>query len=209
MGYRMGFTEYFAVASLVVSIGIGVLMAIFPKWRIGGWAILCICVGVLAGSTVEFSLADSSLSRASATVSLAILSGFCVLFAVGCLAFWIERPRAKVADHAQLRLQCFGDGRIPTAVRTVNVAFWLAYFTPHARISFSGQNGEVLQQHEIPKNWAIFVAFDQPTSFREIIVGFNAPGLPMYDVMHPNSRGVMVAFRGDIPAGELEISTKN
>ena len=201
-------SAYFAVSSLVVSLSIGVVMAIHPEWRARGWVVICACAGVLFWSTATYLLAKSQVEASDLGVALPFSVGAVGALGAACAGLLVENRGTALADHAVLRLQFFGDDRIPTKIRQENVGCWFSYFTQHAKISFKDVSDKVIQTHEIPKNWAIYIVFEKPTSFNEVTVGFNAPGLPMYDVMHPNSRAIMVSFRGDIPAGELEISTK-
>lgn len=101
-----------------------------------------------------------------------------------------------------VRLQFFGDHRIPHEVSSDNVCAWCAYFS--ASIQIHGPEGEVMFGSQ--PNWAIFLVLDKPASFRQAITSFSNPEvMPVIDTHMANSRAIVISTRGQIPAGVLEI----
>lgn len=205
---RMDGTAYFAIASLVIPLAVGVAMALHPEWRRPGWAIISLCGGTFLWSTSSYLLGQLRWSVGPVSVALELSTGALGTILLGFVGLIIEGRRGGRADHASIRIQFFGDVRLPAVTRRVNIATWFTYFTPHARFEFKDKDGNVLQTHELPKAWAIFLVFDRPTDYRNLTVGFNAPGLPIYDIMQTGERAALVALRGDPPPGELEITTQ-
>ena len=117
----------------------------------------------------------------------------------------------KTDLKTDLRLQFFGDRRIPQEVSSDNVASWFAYFSPSLAITPKDARGNTIAGGlEIPPNWAIFVALDKPAKFRQAIVTFSNPEvMPVIDVHTANSRIIAISTRGQVPAGVLTIKTIN
>lgn len=106
-----------------------------------------------------------------------------------------------------LRLQFFGDYRIPHEVSSDNVACWFAYFSASLSITPMDESGNsIAGGMQIPPNWAIFVALDKPSKFRQAIVTFSNPEvMPVTDTHMANARVIAISTRGQIPAGVLTI----
>ncbi|MCW5590686.1 MAG: hypothetical protein KIS74_01180 [Burkholderiales bacterium] len=107
----------------------------------------------------------------------------------------------------KVRLQFFGDQRIPHEVSSENVAVWFAYFSASLSITPMDANGKPIDGGmQIPPNWVIFVALDKPAKFRQAIVSFSNPEvMPIVDTHMANARVIAMSTRGQIPAGVLTI----
>jgi len=203
---------FLAIVSAIVPFGVAALMALFPDWRWLGWLVVAACLGVVAWAT------SSYLTGKNPTLAVryfSLLAGVAGALFVASAAFLFDRAAFPLssaivaADAALVRIQFFGTDQLPTEVRRENIADWFAYYAPSVRATYkSTEDGKDKVFAAIPKTWAIFVVFDKPTIYREVTVGFSAPGLPIYDVMQRTQRSVIASFRSDIPAGTLEIATK-
>jgi hypothetical protein len=69
-----------------------------------------------------------------------------------------------------LRLQFFGDHRVPQAISSENIANWFAYFSPSISVTLQVPGG-----FEVPPNWAIFLTLDKPATYRQVITSFSNP----------------------------------
>lgn len=107
----------------------------------------------------------------------------------------------------RLRLQFFGDHRIPHEVSSDNVAVWFAYFSASLSITPMDASGKPIDGGmQIPPNWVVFVALDKPAKFRQAIVSFSNPEvMPITDTQMANTRVIAISTRGQIPAGVLTI----
>lgn len=107
----------------------------------------------------------------------------------------------------RLRLQFFGDHRIPHEVLSDNVAVWFAYFSASLSITPMDASGKPIEGGmQIPPNWVVFVALDKPAKYRQAIVSFSNPEvMPIADTHMANSRVIAISTRGQIPAGVLTI----
>jgi hypothetical protein len=107
----------------------------------------------------------------------------------------------------RLRLQFFGDHRIPHEVSSDNVAVWFAYFSASLSITPMDASGKPIDGGmQIPPNWVVFVALDKPAKYRQAIVSFSNPEvMPITDTHMANTRVIAISTRGQIPAGVLSI----
>lgn len=105
-----------------------------------------------------------------------------------------------------LKLQFFGDHRIPTEASSTNVATWFAYYSPSIQMMLRDAEGKETQGQSVGPTWAIFVTLDTPSAMRQGIVSFSNPEkAPPMEVRFANSRSMVVTANGQIPAGVVEI----
>jgi hypothetical protein len=118
-----------------------------------------------------------------------------------------ERDPEPKSIKTALRLQFFGDYRIPHEISSDNVASCFAYYSPSLSITPKDASGNTIAGGmEIPPNWAIFLALDKPAKFKQAIVSFSNPEvMPITDVHLANSRVIVTSTRGQVPAGVLAI----
>ena len=107
----------------------------------------------------------------------------------------------------RLRLQFFGDHRIPHEVSSDNVAVWFSYLSASLSITHTDASGNTIQGGmHIPPNWVVFIALDKPATFRQAIVSFSNPEvMPIMDTHMANTRVIAISTRGQMPAGVLTI----
>jgi hypothetical protein len=139
-----------------------------------------------------------------------------LLFLFLCIVFlyfiWAPPLSQRVQElqyiKTDLRLQFFGDRRIPQEVSSNNIASWFAYFSQSLAIIPKDAHGNTLAGGlEVPPNWAVFVALDKPARFRQAVVTFSNPEvMPVTDVHMANSRVIAISTRGLVPAGVLTIN---
>jgi hypothetical protein len=109
-----------------------------------------------------------------------------------------------------IRLQFFGDNRIPTVISRNNVAVNFSYFTPSLSITPQDAKGKAMAGGmQIPPNWVIFLSFDKPAIYTSIAVDFSNPAImPIIDRQFQGVRAIVVSTRGQVPAGVLDIHTE-
>lgn len=134
------------------------------------------------------------------------------IFLVGVAVGLFARQKSESVQvgviNTSLRLQFYGDQRIPTEIYSGNVSNWYAIWTPSATVVAKDAVGKEIERHIFPKNWIIFLIFQKPTKYRQLVVSFSSGGFPPYEVKQSDSRFAIIAISGDIPLGELEIHTR-
>lgn len=113
------------------------------------------------------------------------------------------KPTSKVeplVDRSELRMQSYGDERVPTVVSQINVWRWF-----YGRNIFQG-----FDPTGNPRNMAVavslFVSFDKPTKVGTMTVHADFR-LPRYEVKEFNNRFAVIWFSEDLPAGSFKIET--
>jgi hypothetical protein len=203
----------FAVASGTLIAIVGMVMAMHPEYRLLGWAVIAALTVMFCWSTARF-LFDKYPNVFDLAGSRHVLIGVFALAGVlmsACAMLALDNPWSVQtnATYASVRIQFYGDDRLPTEIRNENVMDWYAYYSPSARSVYKDKaTGKEETIALIPKSWAIFLVLKRPVDYREITIGFSAPGLPVYNVLQRSQNSIVIGFSGDIPAGELEISTK-
>jgi hypothetical protein len=191
--------------------------ATLPNWLIS--LLGCVVFGAVAygifyplqgfvNRTQPFGVGTTSYN------AVAVILFLCVV-ATAASCWWVfGRPgTSKIgpagAIKTELRLQFYGDTRIPTEIRADNIYDWYTLWSPHAEASFTDATGKVLSSTVLSaKSWNIFVIFETPTRYRELSVSFSAPGFPQYEVKKATERYAIINVQADIPAGALEIYAK-
>lgn len=180
------------------------LASLCIRWRIPS------VPGFIASAGLGASVSILGLSFFQMPLVLAVSIVANVSFLAGIIDYWLFTSANSVKEDvgATLRLTFHDDDRHPTALRLANVATWCAYFTPQIQILGQDDDGAISTIAATPKTWAIFIAYDRPTEVTQIVASLNAAGLPRYDILISTKRACVIAFAGDIPAGDLEIDVR-
>lgn len=149
------------------------------------------------------------MPRTVAVGGLALGVGL-VIFAAGMVAGGARRQDVDVATSqpikTSLRLQFYGDNRIPALLLKENVYHWFALYSASREVTFLNDRQQALLTTGVPKTWTILMLFGRPALYSETRVLFSGEGSwPPYEVKSSTDRHVLVHFTADLPACELEI----
>lgn len=205
-----------AIAGVLISIAMAALMAIYPNLRLLWWAVISVCVGGTAACVALYYLHRMKDGLEVKTYQS------CLIWSCGLMAFLISilvmlyfDPSAYRKDEdvvaaaipTRLRLQFFGDHRIPTEISNNNVAVWFTYYTSSITLTPKDKDGKPLPGgFEVPPNWVIFLALDKPATYHQVLIDFSNPEkMPITDIQVSNTRVIAISTRGTMPAGVLDI----
>ena len=109
-----------------------------------------------------------------------------------------------------LKLQFFGDNRIPKDLGSENVRFWWAQFSPSIQVQMYNEKGEkIVPPSGLPghaPNWNVFVTLEKPTTYKQIITTFSHPeALGPTEIQGSTDRSFVFHSFKEVPAGILEI----
>jgi hypothetical protein len=107
--------------------------------------------------------------------------------------------------RTSVRIQFYCNQTIPTEITRDNISSWYALWSPSATVIAKDAEGKEIERHLFPKNWNIFVIFKKPTKYRQLIVSFDSPGFPPYEVKQSGDLWAIINVSGDIPAGVLQV----
>ncbi|MBV8361110.1 MAG: hypothetical protein JO189_24705 [Deltaproteobacteria bacterium] len=141
------------------------------------------------------------------------LSGGLFLFglAVGLIIADRRNNDAPQNVLTNLKVEFFGDQRIPRELYQHNVATWYALWSPSATISQvdSTTGKEIGRQLIVPKTWSIFLLFAEPARFRQIVLSAAGGDLPPYEIKLSSAKFAIIQISGDVPKGALEINAQS
>ena len=123
-------------------------------------------------------------------------------------------PPAPRNLESRLSLQFPIDDEYPIGSGGANVADWYAFrnsisYTPGAEEKTGKTQDQMLKLlADVSWSWLIVVAFDQPTRYSRIEVGFTGGQLPYYQIVRQDPHYAVIHVQGRIPAGQMDIATR-
>jgi hypothetical protein len=99
-----------------------------------------------------------------------------------------------------LRLQFGGSNTIPIGIDQTNIWRWYALST-----TVQGFDPKKKTFVEVAKNWTVFLVFDVPIVFKQILVDANGARLPNCEVKDSSNRSAVVVFGGDLTGTVVNI----
>jgi hypothetical protein len=112
---------------------------------------------------------------------------------------------APTAKCAEISLRFHGEHQIPTEIKSKNIPYWCAIYSPSARLTTEDQSQKLLY---IPPHWAIFALFEMETEYKQVVTKFyNESGgdQPIIQVHQQSRKHFALSIAGDITFGELDI----
>jgi hypothetical protein len=125
-----------------------------------------------------------------------------------------EQPPAVRYVESRLSLQFPIDDEYPIGSGEANVADWYAFrnsisYTPGAEEKTGKTQDQMLKLlADVSWSWLIVVAFDQPTRYSRIEVGFTGGQLPYYQIVRQDPHYAVIHVQGRIPPGQMDIATR-
>ena len=116
--------------------------------------------------------------------------------------------------ESRLSLQFPIDDEYPTSSAATNVFDWYALrnsinYVPAAGEKLAKPQDQLLKLlTDVSWSWLIVVVFDRPTRYGRIQVNFAGGQLPFYQVTRQNPRYTVIHVQGRIPAGQMDIATR-
>jgi len=109
-----------------------------------------------------------------------------------------------------LKLQFYGDHRIPTEIGKENIYYWYAQFSPSVGVIFRDKDGnEIVPPGGAPSyrpTWDVFVILDKPTVRRQIQYSFSNPEkMWPAEILGETARSFIFHSVKEIPAGVLDL----
>ncbi len=116
-----------------------------------------------------------------------------------------EKAGVPQAIPTSLRLQFFPNSIIPACLGIENIWSW--YSLCHIFTAIEGSSPQYPEGREITKRqWSIFLVFDRPVAFKQIIVNGNGVNLPMTEVKERGPRHAVITIGGDIGGAIVDIN---
>jgi hypothetical protein len=114
----------------------------------------------------------------------------------------------KAGAPPSLFLQ-FSDGKTaPKGIRSTNIRNWWADWSPSVQIDeLETTSNTVTRSMSVPPHWVIFMLFEKPAAYRQLIPSCAGPGKPVCGVAVADSQFAIVNINGDVTQMTLDVST--
>ncbi len=115
------------------------------------------------------------------------------------------KPEEKTRDVA-LFLQFSDEHTIPKEIRQTNVLSWYALYTESIYVKTEDVNQKTVGGFSVPPRWSIFMLFNKPASYRQMLASCVGSESLKCAVQFSNDRYAIITATGDISRATLEIS---
>lgn len=164
--------------------------------------------------SAAYSQAPSNWPKVpSSALLIGVLSGFYLLGCATGLYFSSEikdsLPNLEVPKivETHLSLQFHSTNTVPSEAGQSNIKFWYALYTESIFVDTKDTKGNSLGGFSIPARWNVFIIFEKPPLFRQMIATCTGPNSPVCDVQVANSAYSIIYTRGDLTNAIMNIST--
>jgi len=207
-----------AIVTFLASLGSAALMLMYPQWRGLWWLILSACIAGMVFCLGTYFIEKFDYLFDFHRLRFLLVCSISVIGFLACVSLMLTfDPEASSVFHGEnsevlnaqgeLRLQFYGDYRIPECVSSSNVVNWFTYYSPSLSMTPLDINkNPIAGGWQIPPCWVIFINLDKPTTYKQVKVSFsNSELMPITEVRMSTTRTIAVTTRSQIPAGILEI----
>jgi hypothetical protein len=113
----------------------------------------------------------------------------------------------KTVDGAYAFLQFSDAHSVPVEKKTTNILSWYALFTESIYVDTQDANKKSLGGFSVPPRWTVFLLFENPARFRQMVATCKGPNNPTCAVQFSNDRYAVISIVGDVTLSTLEVTT--
>jgi hypothetical protein len=117
-----------------------------------------------------------------------------------------DNPNEPRLIETNLFLQFSDSHSIPIEKNPRNIRYWYALYTESIYVDTKDENGKSLGGFSVPPRWTIFMMFEQPPIFRQLVAVCRGPNNPKCDVQTSNAAYAVVTIVGDITNATVDVS---
>ncbi len=117
-----------------------------------------------------------------------------------------NNPNEPQFVETNLFLQFSDAHSVPVEKNPRNIQNWYALFTESIYVDTKDAEGKSLGGFSVPPRWAVFLIFEKPPIFRQMVATCLGPKNPTCAVATANSTYAVVTVIGDVTKATLEIS---
>jgi uncharacterized protein YneF (UPF0154 family) len=139
--------------------------------------------------------------------------GFGILLFGLAGGLWIgaERKTADAPEEPQLVetnlfLQFSDSHSVPVQKNPRNIKAWYALYSESIYVDTKDKDGKSLGGFGVPPRWSIFILFEKPPIFQQMIATCVGPNHPTCAVPTANAAYAVVTVLGDVTSSTLEVS---
>lgn len=164
--------------------------------------VIALIVGIVYAST-NFPERYAETKRVFFLFPIGVAIGLLVAWMV---FHWHPGERQELAADVALRLQFTDSHSVPKQISDTNVRSWYAVYTASTEVSFEDINKNKVGQVAVPPHWNIFIIFERPAVYTQMLTVCTGPNNPKCAVQTNNREWAIVTIDGDVSFANLEVS---
>jgi len=127
--------------------------------------------------------------------------------AVGLFAGAQRKPgKGPQIIETNLFLQFSDSHSVPVEKNPRNIQSWYALYTESIYVGAKDVGGRMVGGFSVPPRWTIFIIFEKPPIFRQIVADCRGPNNPKCDVQTSNLTYAIITINGDVTNATLDVS---
>jgi hypothetical protein len=173
-----------------------------------GIGILGIALAIIFGA---WSLAPEGWPKMPTWIAL-LGVGIGILL-VGLAAGLVIGEQRKPTDPGEpqiietnLFLQFSDAHSVPVEKNPRNIRNWYALYTESIYVDTKDADGKSLGGFSVPPRWAVFMMFEKPPIFRQMVAICRGPNNPKCSVATSNTIYAVITIIGDVTGATLDVS---
>jgi hypothetical protein len=108
--------------------------------------------------------------------------------------------------ETNLFLQFSDSHSVPVEKNPRNISNWYALYTESIHVDTKDAEGKSLGGFSVPPRWAVFIMFEKPPIFRQMVAVCRGPNNPTCSVSTSNTTYVVISITGDVTGATLDVS---
>jgi uncharacterized protein YneF (UPF0154 family) len=117
-----------------------------------------------------------------------------------------DDPNKPQLIETNLFLQFSDSHSVPVEKNPRNIRHWYAHYTESIYVDTNDAEGKSLGGFSVPPRWTIFIMFENPPIFRQMITTCLGPKTPKAALQTSNSAYAIISIVGDVTSATLEVS---
>jgi hypothetical protein len=173
-----------------------------------GIGILGIALAIIFGA---WSLAPEGWPKMPTwAVLLGVGVGILLIGLASGLVIGEQRKPVNVSEpqliETNLFLQFSDSHSVPVEKNPRNIRSWYALYTESIYVDTKDAEGKSLGGFSIPPRWTVFLMFEKPPIFRQMVATCRGPNNPKCDVATSNIAYAVITVVGDVTGATLDVS---
>lgn len=121
------------------------------------------------------------------------------------------QPKARDMGDPQmvetnLFLQFTDSHSVPIEKNQRNIGSWYALYTESIYVDAKDADGKPAGGFSVPPRWAVFIMFERPPIFRQLVANCRGPKNPKCGVSTSNTTYAVITIVGDVTNATLDVS---
>jgi hypothetical protein len=115
-------------------------------------------------------------------------------------------PDGPQLVETNMFLQFSDSHSIPVEKNPRNIRNWYALYTESIYVDTKDAEGKSLGGFSVPPRWAVFMLFEKPPIFRQMVAVCRGPNNPTCSVSTANTTYAVISIVGDVTGATLDVS---